>query len=80
MSRQGSRTSRAVCRARALISRPEVVGVGVGKDETGRDRLVLLVEGECGRGRRRWPGRVGGVPTVVMETGVIRALGEPSRR
>lgn len=81
MSRQGSPTSRAVCRARALMSRPEVVGVGVGKDERGRERLVLLVEGECARSRRRLlPRRIAGVPTAVMETGVIKVLGESPRR
>lgn len=77
------RESRRVCLAKrrgtALLERPEVVGIGLGKDDEGAACLVVLVDSDRGpRARRRaLPRRVRGVPTVLMDTGVLRALGGP---
>ncbi|MEW6547311.1 MAG: hypothetical protein AB1446_10435 [Bacillota bacterium] len=79
MSGRGSRCAALVRRhRRSLLSRPEVVGVGVGKDAGGEDCLVVIVDANPPvRARRFLPRRIWGVPTVVMEAGVIKTLSGP---
>lgn len=63
---------------RELVSRPGIVGVGVGRDAGGKECLVVLVDAESSpRGRRLLPGRLQKVPSVVIETGVVKTLVNP---
>lgn len=76
--RESRRLFSARRRGEALLEQPGVVGVGLGEDERGGECLVVLVDGELPpRERERCLRRVRGVPTVVVDTGVLRALGDP---
>lgn len=65
---------RALAEAEGLLDVDGVVSVGQGEDE-GRPIIVVLVtSAEAGR---RVPGRIGGIPVRVEDSGgPIRALGE----
>ncbi|MDI6825007.1 MAG: hypothetical protein QME93_01735 [Bacillota bacterium] len=77
--RESKRVSLVKRRGTALLERPEVVGVGLGEDDRGEECLVVLVDGDLPRrARQRCLRRLRGVPTVVMETGVLKALGGPA--
>lgn len=67
---------RAVKRAHEArwLALDEVVAVGLGRKDDGRDAIVVSVRSDTGAVRKRVPDTVDGVPVEVRVVGDLRAL------
>lgn len=67
---------RAVKRAHEArwLALDEVVAVGLGRTDDGRDAIVVSVRSDTGEVRERVPEAVDGVPVEVRVVGDLRAL------
>ena len=61
-----------------LMSIEGVVGVAIGQLEDGRPCIQILVAHSGDQLTKQIPGELGGFPVIIVESGTIRGLSEPS--